>query len=420
MIVIRWLTNLFSQLISFQDIAHGILLRNNLLVRHNVMSSEEAVDYFTPEFKRLKARKPPPTFEEVIDLYPSPGSCGSSSSVKQYCQVPIHDLHCRQDLYPIVGLKSPAEWKVFEFPNNPGFQVILNPFIDGYQSYWVSRCLHDFSSDKANITNMTGQPEFDFSDVWLNFLQKSTLEKKDPINKLRWTTLGYHYDWNSKEYSESRKNDFPKDVHILSQYISNVLGFGQFNAEAGIVNYYHMDSTLAGHTDHSEIDLEAPLFSISFGQTAIFLLGGKTKSVEPIAVYLRSGDICVMRGQSRLAYHAVPRILPPWTVEEAQRLKDALKSPNHLAAFHENRAATSRHTDTNFINNIMSHEEKSPDSTVGTSSEVVVVVVVAAAAVVVIVVAAGAVVVVLVVISGAKQHCCRPTSVNSLLKVNVM
>lgn len=50
--------------------------------------------------------------------------------------------------------------------------------------------------------------------------------------------------------------------------------------------------------------------SCSLGQTAIFLLGGVTKATEPVAVYLRSGDITVLSGDSRLAYHAVPRILP--------------------------------------------------------------------------------------------------------------
>lgn len=100
-----------------------------------------------------------------------------------------------------------------------------------------------------------------------------------------------------------------------------------------------MDSTLSGHTDHSEFDLTAPLFSLrwvkgkiralfywkrehakvklclnplsSFGQSAIFLLGGKTRDQAPLAMYLRSGDIMIMAGDSRLAYHAVPRILAP-------------------------------------------------------------------------------------------------------------
>ena len=121
-----------------------------------------------------------------------------------------------------------------------------------------------------------------------------------------------------------------------------------FLAEAGIVNYYHLDSTLSGHTDHSERDLSHPLLSIryegmyiaftascpyfecafhefsekllynyemytccSFGQSAVFLVGGETKSVLPQAITLRSGDVVVMSGASRLAYHGVPKIISP-------------------------------------------------------------------------------------------------------------
>ncbi len=47
----------------------------------------------------------------------------------------------------------------------------------------------------------------------------------------------------------------------------------------------------------------------SFGQPAIFLVGGVSKETKPIAMYVRSGDIAVMSGPSRLAYHAVPKIL---------------------------------------------------------------------------------------------------------------
>lgn len=72
-----------------------------------------------------------------------------------------------------------------------------------------------------------------------------------------------------------------------------------------------MDSTLSGHTDHSEKDLSQPLLSISFGLSAIFLIGGLTKQVRPKALLLNSGDVVIMSGQSRLAYHGVPKILPP-------------------------------------------------------------------------------------------------------------
>lgn len=54
----------------------------------------------------------------------------------------------------------------------------------------------------------------------------------------------------------------------------------------------------------------------SFGQSAVFLIGGPTKAFRPSAIYLHSGDIMVMSGPSRLAYHAVPKIVlvdeQPW------------------------------------------------------------------------------------------------------------
>lgn len=57
-------------------------------------------------------------------------------------------------------------------------------------------------------------------------------------------------------------------------------------------------------------------FFCSFGQDAIFLIGGITKETKPSAIMLHSGDICVMSGQSRLVYHAVPRIMQSNSLEE--------------------------------------------------------------------------------------------------------
>ena len=64
-----------------------------------------------------------------------------------------------------------------------------------------------------------------------------------------------------------------------------------------------------GHTDHSEDNLSAPLLSISLGQPAIFLIGGSSLATVPAAILLKSGDILLMERESRLAYHAVPKIL---------------------------------------------------------------------------------------------------------------
>ncbi len=47
--------------------------------------------------------------------------------------------------------------------------------------------------------------------------------------------------------------------------------------------------------------------SISIGNSAVFLLGETERTQPPLAMFLRSGDVLVMGGPMRMAYHAVPR-----------------------------------------------------------------------------------------------------------------
>jgi alkylated DNA repair protein alkB family protein 1 len=100
----------------------------------------------------------------------------------------------------------------------------------------------------------------------------------------------------------------PEDVVDLSQLIADLIGFVGYRPEAGIVNYYHLNSTLSAHQDYSEKNMNAPLISVSLGNSAIFLVGGQSRAVKPTALYLSSGDVVVMSGQARLAFHGVPKI----------------------------------------------------------------------------------------------------------------
>ena len=126
----------------------------------------------------------------------------------------------------------------------------------------------------------------------------------------RWATLGYHHNWDTKQYSEDSRTEFPVELAILSSEVAMTLGWTKFKAEAAIVNYYPTSSTLNPHTDHSERNLSAPLVSISLGLSAIFLIGGSTLAEKPTALLLKSGDVLVMAKESRTAYHALPKVLP--------------------------------------------------------------------------------------------------------------
>ena len=53
-------------------------------------------------------------------------------------------------------------------------------------------------------------------------------EEEELLYRLRWTTLGYHYDWNTKEYYEDRKSPFPPDLSQLSSFILDAAGFPRY------------------------------------------------------------------------------------------------------------------------------------------------------------------------------------------------
>lgn len=65
-------------------------------------------------------------------------------------------------------------------------------------------------------------------------------------------------------YNETDKTEFPEDLKELSQTVVNIASGLVFEPQAAIINYYNIGSTLSGHTDHSEPNLEAPLLSLRY------------------------------------------------------------------------------------------------------------------------------------------------------------
>lgn len=80
--------------------------------------------------------------------------------------------------------------------------------------------------------------------------------------------------------------------------------------EAGLVNLYREGAKMGLHTDSDEDDREAPVLSISLGDTAVFRMGGPARRGSTRSVKLPSGAVVVMGGPARFHYHGVDRILP--------------------------------------------------------------------------------------------------------------
>jgi alkylated DNA repair protein (DNA oxidative demethylase) len=80
--------------------------------------------------------------------------------------------------------------------------------------------------------------------------------------------------------------------------------------DACLANLYRPGARMSLHQDRDEADLTLPVLSVSLGDTAIFRLGGTRRADPSRSVRLSSGDVCLLGGEARLAYHGVDRILP--------------------------------------------------------------------------------------------------------------
>ena len=250
------------------------------------MSGEEVEDRFRRIFKYYKSKLPPPKLDKVINVTKG---CNVDPVMTKIDSTPglVDDDH----------LIDSGLWKIYQTSN--GITLISNPFKSRGISYWALRCLQDFSQNKNNLKDQN----------WFECVQDNPSLR----SKLRWATLGYHHDWDTKVYDEKEASPFPSDLAKLCEtilrYVSNLLP-NNYQSEAAIINYYPMDASLGGHIDHSEPNRTSPLVSISFGQSAIFLIGGPSKTVEPVPILLQNGDIVIMSEQARQSYHAVPKIVP--------------------------------------------------------------------------------------------------------------
>ena len=131
--------------------------------------------------------------------------------------------------------------------------------------------------------------------------------------------LGRH--WNATSYAyEPRRSDFdgldvppvPSDLAALARDAAATAGFAM-RADLCIMNFYEADSRMGVHQDKDEpretIAAGVPIVSLSIGDAARFVIGGLARREPTAPLVLRSGDVVVMGGPSRLRFHGVTKVL---------------------------------------------------------------------------------------------------------------
>lgn len=122
---------------------------------------------------------------------------------------------------------------------------------------------------------------------------------------------GWISDRRGYRYATAHPNgmnwpDIPKEIlSIWKHFVPEAR-----DPECCLINFYDPNARMGLHQDRDEIDFSQPVLSISLGDDGLFRIGGPERSNKTRSIWLRSGDIVVLEGKSRLAFHGVDRIKP--------------------------------------------------------------------------------------------------------------
>ncbi|MDF3832015.1 DNA oxidative demethylase AlkB [Cupriavidus basilensis] len=115
---------------------------------------------------------------------------------------------------------------------------------------------------------------------------------------------GYRYEPADPE-SGKPWPAMPAGFLSLARAAAATAGFEDFRPDACLLNRYTPGTRLSLHQDRDELDLRAPIVSVSLGLPAVFLFGGLSRAERPLRVRLAHGDVVVWGGPARLAFHGI-------------------------------------------------------------------------------------------------------------------
>jgi DNA oxidative demethylase len=121
-----------------------------------------------------------------------------------------------------------------------------------------------------------------------------------------WITdsTGYRYAANDPETGKPWPV-MPPLFRELARRAADRAGFADFSPDVCLINRYVPTARLSLHQDKDELDLGAPIVSVSLGVPAIFMFGGLRRSDSTRRFRLEHGDVAVWGGPARLIFHGI-------------------------------------------------------------------------------------------------------------------
>jgi alkylated DNA repair protein (DNA oxidative demethylase) len=125
-----------------------------------------------------------------------------------------------------------------------------------------------------------------------------------------WSDLkGYRYE-PVNPTTEQPWPDMPLAFDRLIRRVMADTPWPAFAPDACLINFYGPDAKMGLHQDRDERDFSQPIVTVCLGDDADFLIGGAKRTDKARRVVVRSGDVLVMGGESRLSFHGVRKIYP--------------------------------------------------------------------------------------------------------------
>ncbi|MFE2939537.1 alpha-ketoglutarate-dependent dioxygenase AlkB family protein [Streptomyces sp. NPDC059255] len=130
-----------------------------------------------------------------------------------------------------------------------------------------------------------------------------------------WHWQPYRYTRNAGDVNGARVAEFPGWLAELGR-AALVEAYGDpaaataYAPDTALINFYDGDARMGMHQDKDERSA-APVVSLSIGDSCVFRFGNPEGRGRPYTdVRLSSGDLFVFGGESRFAYHGVPKVYP--------------------------------------------------------------------------------------------------------------
>ncbi|WP_428687777.1 alpha-ketoglutarate-dependent dioxygenase AlkB family protein [Roseibium sp.] len=123
--------------------------------------------------------------------------------------------------------------------------------------------------------------------------------------------LGWVSDIKGYRYQPTHPDtgrDWPEMPAVLTDLWSELAPDAP-KPEACLINFYEAGAKMGLHQDRDEQTFDAPVVSVSLGDTATFRIGGLKRKDPTQSFRLQSGDVVVLGGEARLAFHGIDRVL---------------------------------------------------------------------------------------------------------------